>query len=51
MFVDIEIAADKDLNLMRAHKIAENVHDAVEEKFPSVKHCMVHVNPYFGKYE
>ena len=51
MFVDIEIAADKDLNLMRAHKIAENVHDAVEEKFPSVKHCMVHVNPYFGEYE
>jgi cation diffusion facilitator family transporter len=48
MFVDIEIAADKDLPLMQAHKIAENVHDGVEKKFPSVKHCMVHVNPYFG---
>jgi cation diffusion facilitator family transporter len=46
MFVDIEIAADKDLDLTRAHKIAEGVHDAVEARFPKVKHCMVHVNPY-----
>jgi cation diffusion facilitator family transporter len=46
MFVDIEIAADKDLDLTRAHRIAESVHDAVEGGFPKVKHCMVHVNPY-----
>ncbi|MCL2220510.1 MAG: cation diffusion facilitator family transporter [Chitinispirillia bacterium] len=46
IFVDIEIAADKDLTLTLAHKIAESVHDTVEEKFPNVKHCMVHVNPY-----
>ncbi|MDR0306123.1 MAG: cation diffusion facilitator family transporter [Chitinispirillales bacterium] len=46
MFVDIEIAADKDLTLTQAHKIAENVHDAIENRFPLVKHCMVHVNPY-----
>jgi cation diffusion facilitator family transporter len=46
IFVDIEIAADKDLTLTQAHTIAETVHDAVEEKFPEVKHCMVHVNPY-----
>jgi len=45
MFVDIEIAADKDLALIQAHKIAEGVHDAVEKNFPTVKHCMVHVNP------
>jgi cation diffusion facilitator family transporter len=45
MYVDIEIAADKDLALVQAHKIAESVHDAVEDKFPDVKHCMVHVNP------
>jgi cation diffusion facilitator family transporter len=45
MFVDIEIAADKDLALTQAHKIAESVHDAVEKNFPTVKHCMVHVNP------
>jgi cation diffusion facilitator family transporter len=45
IFVDIEIGADKDLTLAQAHKIAENVHDAVEEGFTNVKHCMVHVNP------
>jgi cation diffusion facilitator family transporter len=46
IYVDLEIAADKDLTLTQAHKIAENVHDTVEEKFPSVKHCMVHVSPF-----
>jgi len=46
MYVDIEIAVDKDMPLAQAHKISEKVHDAVEEKFPSVKHCMVHVNPH-----
>jgi cation diffusion facilitator family transporter len=45
MYVDIEIAADKDLVLTQAHKIAEGVHEAVEKNFPAVKHCMVHVNP------
>lgn len=45
VFVDIEIRADGELKLVEAHDIAENVHDAIEEKFPEVKHCMVHVNP------
>jgi len=45
IYVDIEISADKNLLLMQSHKIAENVHDAVEKNFPTVKHCMVHVNP------
>lgn len=44
-YVDIEIAADGALTLNEAHKIAENVHDAIEINFPEVKHCMVHVNP------
>lgn len=46
IYVDIEIAADENLTLQEAHKIAEDVHEMVEEKFPEVKHCMVHVNPY-----
>ncbi len=45
LFVDIEIAVDGSLSLFEAHQIAESVHDAVEAGFPSVKHCMVHVNP------
>ncbi len=44
-YVDIEIAADENLTLKEAHKIAEDVHNRVEEQFPEVKHCMVHVNP------
>lgn len=45
IYVDIEIAADGSLLLKDAHCIAEEVHDKIEESFPQVKHCMVHVNP------
>ncbi|MCD7887839.1 MAG: cation diffusion facilitator family transporter [Clostridiales bacterium] len=45
VYVDVEIAADGDLSLTQAHGIAQRVHDAIEREFPSVKHCMVHVNP------
>lgn len=45
IYVDIEIAADGNLLLKDAHCIAEEVHDKIEESFPQVKHCMVHVNP------
>jgi cation diffusion facilitator family transporter len=45
VFVDIEIAANRNLTLTQSHKIAQDVHDAVEKKYPNVKHCMVHVNP------
>ncbi len=45
-YVDVEISADERLNLKEAHDIAEQVHDKIEEKFPEIKHVMVHVNPY-----
>lgn len=45
IYVDVEIAADSTLNLVKSHEIAERVHDAIENEFPEVKHCMVHVNP------
>lgn len=45
VYVDVEISADGNQTLEYAHAIARNVHDAIEEKFPTVKHCMVHVNP------
>ena len=44
-YVDVEIAADGDLSLREGHEIAETVHDAIEDEFEMVKHCMVHVNP------
>ena len=45
VYVDIEIAADGDLSLRAAHDIAQRVHDTIEQRFPEVKHIMVHVNP------
>ena len=46
IYVDIEIRADGKLTLEQGHEIARQVHRAVEEQFPDVKHIMVHVNPY-----
>jgi len=45
IYVDIEISADSASTLVQAHDVAEQVHDAIEERFKNVKHCMVHVNP------
>ena len=45
IYVDLEISADGKLTLSDAHRIAQRVHDSVEEEFPDVKHIMVHVNP------
>lgn len=45
IYVDIEIEANENLLLKDAHRIAEEVHDKIENCFEDVKHCMVHVNP------
>lgn len=44
-YVDVEIAVRSTHTLEYAHKVAETVHHHVEEVFPDVIHCMVHVNP------
>jgi divalent metal cation (Fe/Co/Zn/Cd) transporter len=36
---------DGAVSLHEAHDIAQRVYDTIEAEFPSVKHCMVHVNP------
>jgi divalent metal cation (Fe/Co/Zn/Cd) transporter len=46
IYVDIEISTDGNASLFKSHEIAQQVHDCIEEKFPTVKHCMVHVNPF-----
>lgn len=46
VYVDVEVAVDGDLPLTEAHRIAEHVHDRMEQNFDEIKHCMVHVNPY-----
>lgn len=45
IYVDLEICADGSRTLNETHEIAEQVHDRIEERFPKVKHIMVHVNP------
>ncbi len=45
VYVDVEISCAGDIPLTEAHDVAERVHDAIEARFPTVKHCMVHVNP------
>jgi len=44
-YVDVEIRADGEQKLVEAHAIAEDAHHKLEEEFPDVKHCTVHVNP------
>ncbi len=46
LYIELEIALDGDMTLEQAHAVAEQVHDDVEAAFPSVKHIMIHVNPY-----
>ena len=45
IYIDLEIAVKRDISLVDAHNIAEQVHVNVEQKFPNVKHVMIHVNP------
>ncbi len=45
IYVDVEIGADAVITFQAAHDIAESTHNAIEQTFPNVKHCMVHVNP------
>ena len=45
IYVDIEILADGSESLNETHAIAQTAHDAIEEYYPQIKHCMIHVNP------
>ena len=45
IYIDLEITADRNLTFEKAHEIAHDVHDKIEDTISSVKHCMVHVNP------
>lgn len=47
IYIDVDIAVDRDLKLEKAHDIAEEVHRIVEHEIVECKHIMVHVNPYY----
>ncbi len=45
IYVDLEIAVKRDISLIDAHTIAEQVHGGLEQSFSNIKHVMIHVNP------
>ncbi len=45
IYIELEIAVDRNMSLINAHTIAERVHESIERQYPAVKHVMVHVNP------
>ena len=45
IYADIEICADSNITLAQSHEIAQRVHNAIEERFPKIKHIMVYVRP------
>ena len=45
VYIEMEISVDGEMALRKAHDIAEQVHDQIEQAFPQVKHIMIHVNP------
>ena len=45
VYVDLEIEVDGRKTLQDAHAVAERVHTEMENKFPDIKHVMIHLNP------
>ena len=45
VYIDAEISVDGSMTLSDAHSIAERVHNAVECRYPDIKHIMIHENP------
>ena len=45
IYIELEISVQGQLPLVKAHAIAEQVHNDVEQAFSKVKHIMIHVNP------
>ena len=51
IYVDVEIAVDKNLTIEEGHDIAERVHDALEQQFSTVKHVHADVPAPCGQFE
>jgi cation diffusion facilitator family transporter len=45
IYVDAEISVDGSQTLEEAHRVAEELHNEIEDKYPNVKHIMIHENP------
>lgn len=45
MYVDLDIRVDADLTVEQGHQVAHTVRDQVQQRWPHVRHIMVHVEP------
>ncbi len=45
IYLDVAIEVAGDMPLSAAHEVAAVVHHRIEQEYPDVKHCMVHVDP------
>lgn len=45
IYVDLEIGIDGEMKLVDAHNISAEIHNAVEKRYPNIKHIMIHMNP------
>ena len=51
IYVELEISMDGEMRLKESHDIAEDIHDAIEQKDPHIKHVIIHVNPAGFQYD
>lgn len=47
IYVDIEVYVNEELSVREGHDIAELVENSIENEIDMVKHCMVHIEPFF----
>ena len=45
IYIEVEVSVDGDIPLREADKIINEIHDNIESKYSSVKHCNIHVIP------
>ncbi|BDR66626.1 cation diffusion facilitator transporter [Clostridium tetani] len=49
VYVDIEICVNSEMTVAESHNIATKVHDNIESEIENIKHCMVHVEPFYNE--
>lgn len=45
VYLEIELSLDGSMSLSDAHKVAQDLHDRIENSLENVKHVMIHLNP------
>ena len=45
MYIEVEVSIDGNKTLKEANNIINEIHDKIEDKYPTIKHCNIHVIP------